>query len=212
MAASALTVQAINLSSCYNKTAAAARGDGQGMAARRAALNLKALPSMKALALGTFASTVGGQNAKLAGMRPAPAPYPVPLGVRAASTTGAAAPVASEQHNGSKGTQVARQDQGGRRVARRDSRPTSVAPLGSIFADLWDPLFPGDRSLRQMLNVANRMFEDMTPMTVADDIALTTPSLAWNVREVDNSYQMRIDMPGKLFAIDLLSVALWNIV
>lgn len=66
--------------------------------------------------------------------------------------------------------------------------------FGFVTTDIWDP-FVGDRSLRQMLNTVERLFADPifgspSPATALD---LRTP---WDVKEDDDAYKLRFDMPG----------------
>ncbi|XP_024380927.1 small heat shock protein, chloroplastic [Physcomitrium patens] len=95
-------------------------------------------------------------------------------------------------------TQMQKQNEGSRPpVSRRSTglrRGDSLRDLASSFFDIWDP-FVGDRSLRQMLNTVERLFADPifgspSPATALD---LRTP---WDVKEDDDAYKLRFDMPG----------------
>jgi len=82
--------------------------------------------------------------------------------------------------------------------ASRRSKGLRRAPakdLTSSFLDIWDP-FVGSRSLKQMLNTVDRIFDDPlfgspAPATVALDFR--TP---WDVKEDDDAFRLRFDMPG----------------
>lgn len=83
-----------------------------------------------------------------------------------------------------------RRNQGGlRRGVPRD--------LASAFLDVWDP-YPGNRTLKQMLNTVDRLFDDpffsaapSRPTSVALDFR--TP---WDVKEDESAFRLRFDMPG----------------
>nr|AAF19022.1 chloroplast-localized small heat shock protein 22 [Funaria hygrometrica] len=83
-----------------------------------------------------------------------------------------------------------KRSQGGlRRVVPRD--------LAASFFDVWDP-FLGNKSLRQMLNTVDRLFDDpffsaapSRPTGIALDFR--TP---WDVKEDNESFRLRFDMPG----------------
>ncbi|GJP57222.1 hypothetical protein CLOM_g16251 [Closterium sp. NIES-68] len=99
------------------------------------------------------------------------------------------------------------------RRGQRDLASRAVAPLGA-FSDLLDPFFPTNRSLTQLLDSVDRMFDDAflphpmarfpslfraaTPLAPAS--AAARPAVAvrmpWDVRETDDAFHMRIDMPG----------------
>lgn len=74
-----------------------------------------------------------------------------------------------------------------RRAPARDLDPSS-------FLDIWDP-FVGSRSLKQMLNTVDRLFDPFwgsaAPAAVAVDFR--TP---WDVKEDDDAFRLRLDMPG----------------
>lgn len=69
--------------------------------------------------------------------------------------------------------------------------------FGGCTTDIWDP-FMGNRSLKQMLNTVDRLFDDHffslpsapSTATVRD---FRTP---WDVKEDDDAFRLRFDMPG----------------
>jgi HSP20 family protein len=66
--------------------------------------------------------------------------------------------------------------------------------LFDVVTDIWDP-FVGNRSLKQMLNTVDRLFDPFlgsaAPAAVAVDFR--TP---WDVKEDDDAFRLRLDMPG----------------
>ncbi|CAI5487400.1 unnamed protein product [Closterium sp. Naga37s-1] len=98
------------------------------------------------------------------------------------------------------------------RRGQRDLASRAVAPLGA-FSDLFDP-FPANRSLTQLLDSVDRMFDDslLLPMMprfpslfratspLAASSAAARPGVAvrtpWDLRETDDAFHMRLDMPG----------------
>eukprot|EP00897_Mesotaenium_endlicherianum_P002516 jgi/Mesen1/2292/ME000154S01452 len=120
-----------------------------------------------------------------------------------ASSAGAADQSGQHQEGGK---QLAQQGQGqGQRQrglargGRRDrTGGDSLTPFASSFADIWDPFFP-NRSLRQMLDTVDRIFEDVVPASFfGSDSSVAAPPvrLPWDVKETSDSFQMRFDMPG----------------
>lgn len=76
-------------------------------------------------------------------------------------------------------------------------------PFGSTFADLWHPWMPS-RSMRQMLQMADKIFEDFTsgamagPMSRMGELTPLRTSMRppWDVQETEQDFKLRIDMPG----------------
>ncbi|CAI5487403.1 unnamed protein product [Closterium sp. Naga37s-1] len=97
------------------------------------------------------------------------------------------------------------------RKGQRDLESRAVAPLGA-FSDLFDPFFPANRSLTQLLDSMDRMFDDafLPPMPRFPSLFRATSPLAaraaarpgvavrtpWDVRETDDAFHIRLDMPG----------------
>ncbi|CAI7830894.1 unnamed protein product [Closterium sp. NIES-54] len=98
------------------------------------------------------------------------------------------------------------------RRGQRELTSRAVAPLGA-FSDLFDPFFPANRSLTQLLDSVDRMFDDalLPPMPRFPSLFRATSSLGassaaarpavavrtpWDVRETDDAFHIRLDMPG----------------
>ncbi|CAI5987307.1 unnamed protein product [Closterium sp. NIES-64] len=99
------------------------------------------------------------------------------------------------------------------RRQQRDLTSRAVAPLGAL-SDLWDPFFPANSSLAQLLGSMDRMFDDalLPPMPRFPSLFRATSPLAaassaaarqgvavrrpWDVRETDDAFHIRLDMPG----------------
>ncbi|CAI7829179.1 unnamed protein product [Closterium sp. NIES-54] len=97
------------------------------------------------------------------------------------------------------------------RKGQRDLESRAIAPLGA-FSDLFDPFFPTSRSLTELLDSVDRMFDDalLPPMPRFSSLFRATSPLAaraaarpgvavrtpWDVRETDDAFHMRLDMPG----------------
>ncbi|GAB2221858.1 hypothetical protein Droror1_Dr00013049 [Drosera rotundifolia] len=84
--------------------------------------------------------------------------------------------------------EVTEQDggQGGTAVERRQRRPfLDITPMGLV--DSFSPM----RSMRQMLDMMDRIFEDA--MTFPGGVEVRAP---WDVMEDDEEVKMRFDMPG----------------
>jgi HSP20 family protein len=128
--------------------------------------------------------------------------------VRQSGTAPRSTGVAGDVSNGTgtNASQLSTQGSPGGRVVRTRGSPygtgltrrtPSGAPVSSILADLWDPLFPGNRSLLQMLDNVDRLFSDILPPALAPAMPAThTGRLPWDVQEAKDGYKLRIDMPG----------------
>ncbi|CAI5500858.1 unnamed protein product [Closterium sp. Naga37s-1] len=98
------------------------------------------------------------------------------------------------------------------RRGQRELTSRAVAPIGA-FSDLFDPFFPANRSLTQLLDSVDRMFDDalLPPMPRFPSLFRATSSLGassaaarpavavrtpWDVRETDDAFHIRLDMPG----------------
>ncbi|KAG0562153.1 hypothetical protein KC19_9G121800 [Ceratodon purpureus] len=79
-------------------------------------------------------------------------------------------------------------------ATRKQTGLRRVPSRANPFLDVWDPVM-GTRSLRQMLNTMERLFDDpllgMTPASIASDFRAP-----WNVKEDDDAFRLRFDMPG----------------
>ncbi|KAL9266955.1 Small heat shock protein, chloroplastic-like protein [Drosera capensis] len=98
----------------------------------------------------------------------------------------------AKENDGDKGSkdaiEVTKQDggQGGTAVERRQRRPfLDITPMGLV--DSFSPM----RSMRQMLDMMDRIFEDA--MTFPGGVEVRAP---WDVMEEDKEVKMRFDMPG----------------
>jgi len=63
-----------------------------------------------------------------------------------------------------------------------------------MSTDVWDPFLP-NRSLRQMLDTVDRLFDNSFP-TLYSPSQSSTLRTPWDVLETDNAYKLRFDMPG----------------
>ncbi|GLJ31380.1 hypothetical protein SUGI_0629700 [Cryptomeria japonica] len=71
-------------------------------------------------------------------------------------------------------------------------RWADLIPLG--FSDLSDP-FPVNRTLNQMMDTVNRLFDEFAPSRTAGE-ALENFRPAYDIMEENDSYKLRFDMPG----------------
>eukprot|EP00475_Leptophrys_vorax_P019540 TRINITY_DN2675_c0_g2_i2.p1 TRINITY_DN2675_c0_g2~~TRINITY_DN2675_c0_g2_i2.p1 ORF type:complete len:264 (-),score=24.78 TRINITY_DN2675_c0_g2_i2:217-1008(-) len=96
--------------------------------------------------------------------------------------------------------------------SRRELATRQYSPLAPL-SDFFDPWFPRSRSLTQMLDSFDRIFDDamMAPFgrfpsllrsplssTLGGAGALSRPSgrMPWDIQESKDGYHLRIDMPG----------------
>lgn len=80
---------------------------------------------------------------------------------------------------------------------RRRRRPAirrwaDFVPSG--FSDIWEP-FPASRTLTQMMDRVNRLFDDFLPTRTDQDV-LENFRVPYDIMEDDKSYKLRFDMPG----------------
>lgn len=82
-----------------------------------------------------------------------------------------------------------------RRRRRRSpafTRRGNFAPVG--LSDIWDP-FPASRTLTQMMDNVNRLFEDFFPSRNDGDL-VENFRVPYDIMEDEKSYKLRFDMPG----------------
>ena len=71
-------------------------------------------------------------------------------------------------------------------------RRGNFAPFG--VSDIWDP-FPASRTLTQMMDNVNRLFEDFFPSRTDGDL-VENFRVPYDIMEDEKSYKLRFDMPG----------------
>jgi len=71
-------------------------------------------------------------------------------------------------------------------------RRTDFAPFGS--SDIWDP-FPANRTLTQMMDSVNRLFDGFLPSRTDGDV-VENFRVPYDIMEDEKSYKLRFDMPG----------------
>lgn len=178
---------------------------------------LSNLPSQGFSDMATFRGAlpaVSGARRLLSFCRPGLAanggrPHAVPAGIRAASSS-SSGPAASQPATANEGN-------GNVQLQRDSSKQKEGAPRGAVrrvprdggllyprsfggYPDLWGPL-AGDRSLSGMLDLMDRVFDDVFPTPFAGSPGgdVTTRNMMrtpWDVKEADGEYKIRIDMPG----------------
>lgn len=171
----------------------------------------KGIPAMASLR-ATLPAASGARRQLLARFRPWANAHQTWTPVRAMSSSSHAKPatgVSSAGAHPDATSDTGHEDQGDKQLQRRDRQDSrAVAKRGSRdlayprgfggFPDLWGPL-AGDRTLRGMLDLVDRMFQDFLPAPVTGgtgDIGRALVRVPWDVKETDKEYKIRIDMPG----------------
>eukprot|EP00246_Nothoceros_aenigmaticus_P000018 TRINITY_DN1001_c0_g1_i1.p2 TRINITY_DN1001_c0_g1~~TRINITY_DN1001_c0_g1_i1.p2 ORF type:complete len:272 (+),score=45.61 TRINITY_DN1001_c0_g1_i1:127-942(+) len=168
-----------------------------------------ALPSMATSFSANSGKLCGSRSrpiVRLLGVRPMAnaAQSDIPVNRSGGATSGADVGVTS-------GTNGSTADGPGilRRRGRGRRGGELIMPFGGLLGELWDPFTGGNRSLKQMLEVVDRLFDDpfLLPFdrtgTKSPARGFRTP---WDVVETESEFHLRFDLPG--FTKDEVKVTL----